>query len=101
MSHEHDTPQHTEPETNDVPLRGLARFFEICERNADKLFWGLCVICVVLFLADFFYHKHSYFSFENIPGFYGLYGLLAYCAIVLIAKVLRRPLRRDEDYYDA
>ena len=69
-------------------------------RNVDKIVWTLVAVCAVLFLADFFYHKHVHFAFENWIGFYGWYGFLAYCFIVLSAKALRRLLKRDEDYYD-
>lgn len=69
-------------------------------RNVNKIVWALAGACAVLFLADFFYHKHGHFDFENWIGFYGWYGFLAYCFIVLSAKALRKVLRRDEDYYD-
>jgi len=68
--------------------------------NVD-LIWKLVVAtCAVLFAADFFYHKHTYFDFEGWYGFYGVYGFVAYCLIVLTAKQLRKVLKRDEDYYD-
>ena len=69
--------------------------------NVTKLVWLLGIVCVALFLADFFYHKHSHFRFENWIGFYAWYGFLAYCFIVLSAKGLRKLIKRDEDYYDS
>ena len=78
----------------------LARFFDRCARHADRLYKALCIICAGLFGADFFYHKHGHFDFENIPGFYLFYGFIAYAVIVLSAKQLRKILQRDEDYYD-
>lgn len=81
-------------------MNTLARFFDACARNADRLYKALLIICIALFAAEFFYHKHGHFDFENIPGFYLFYGFVAYCAIVLTAKLLRKVLQRGEDYYD-
>jgi hypothetical protein len=70
-------------------------------RNVNKLIGVLIAVCVALVIVDAFYHKHVHLAFEeSFPVFYGVYGFLAYCAIVLSAKALRRLLKRDEDYYD-
>ncbi len=70
-------------------------------RNVNKLIGVLIAVCVALVIVDAFYHKHVHLAFEeSFPVFYGAYGFLAYCAIVLSAKALRRLLKRDEDYYD-
>lgn len=69
-------------------------------RNRDKVFYALCVLCTVLFAADFFYDKKGYFGFEAWPGFYAGYGFIAIIALVLLAKLLRRLVKRDEDYYE-
>lgn len=68
--------------------------------NVGKLVWAVYIACAGLFLADFLYHKHAHYAVENIPGFYGLVGFAALIGIVLIAKPLRKVLKRDEDYYD-
>ena len=69
--------------------------------NVTKLTRLLVIVCAALLLADFFYHKHTHFAFENWFGFYAWYGFLAYCFIVLSAKGLRKLIKRDEDYYDS
>jgi len=69
-------------------------------RNVDKVFWGLCGLCLALFVADAFYHKHAVFAFEAWFGFFGLFGFVACVFLVLIAKELRKVLLRGEDYYD-
>jgi hypothetical protein len=69
------------------------------KRNVDRLVWALALVCGALALADFLYHKHSYFPVENIPGFYGFYGFLMCAALVIAAKGLRVFLKRGEDYY--
>ncbi len=69
-------------------------------RNVYKLFWALVVLCIVLFAADAFYHKHVVFEFENWFGFFGLFGFGVSFALVLVAREMRKVLMRDEDYYD-
>lgn len=77
----------------------LARFFNGCIKHSNALFWMLCALCVVLFGADFIYHKHSSFDFQEWPGFYALYAVLAYAGIITIAKLVRLILKRDNNYY--
>jgi hypothetical protein len=69
-------------------------------RNVTRIVIGLAVLCTLALLADFFYSKHPFFSIERFPGFYGVYGFAVSFALVLVAKQLRRLLRRDEDYYE-
>lgn len=45
--------------------------------------------------------RHSYFAVESlIPGFYAVFGFIAYCGIVWAAVGLRELISREEDYYD-
>lgn len=69
-------------------------------RNVDKIFWGLVGVCALLTVPDFFYHKHTHFGWENWIGFYGLYGFVSCVGLVLLAKQMRKLLKRSEDYYD-
>ena len=69
-------------------------------KNVAKVFWGVVAVCVLLFAADAFYHKHVELEAESVFGFYGIYGFVACVALVLAAKELRKILMRDEDYYD-
>ena len=70
-------------------------------KNVDKIVYTLYAVCILLlFAADFFYHKHSHFAFEDLHGFYGWYGLIGSISLVLVAKLMRKVLMRDEDYYD-
>lgn len=62
-----------------------------------RVFYALCIILVV---ADFVVHRHIYVDFEKIPTFYALYGFVACVVLVVLAKVMRKGLMRDEDYYD-
>jgi drug/metabolite transporter (DMT)-like permease len=69
-------------------------------RNVSLVVRGLYLVCIVLILLDFIVHRHISIEWERFPGFYGLFGFIACVAIVLIAILLRKALRRREDYYD-
>ena len=69
-------------------------------KNVDKIVYGLYAVCVLLVLCDLFYEKHTYYSYEHVFGFHGVYGFVACVALVLAAKGLRLILKRREDYYD-
>jgi hypothetical protein len=60
----------------------------------------LIAACVLSVLADFFYHKHADYSFQEWIAFDAVFGFAAYVGLVTSAKGLRRLLMRDEDYYD-
>lgn len=67
--------------------------------SADKLFKILAVVCALLFLSEFTFHKHVIVAVENIPGFYGIFGFVMFMALILVAKMLRTIIKRPEDYY--
>ena len=69
-------------------------------RNVYIIIFLLVAVCVILFFADAFYHKHPHFEIENMFGFFGVYGFFVCVALVIIAKSLRTILMRPEDYYD-
>jgi hypothetical protein len=62
-----------------------------------RMFYGACLLLLVL---DFILHRHVIHAWERLPGFYAVFGFVACVTLVLIAKQLRRLLRRREDYYD-
>ncbi len=69
-------------------------------RSVDKIYWGLYLLCILIILPDFFYHRHVYFSWEGWTGFYGLYSFLSCFGLVILAKQIRKIVKRKEDYYD-
>ena len=69
-------------------------------RNVSLVVRGLYLVCIVLILLDFIVHRHVSVEWESLPGFYALFGFMACVAIVLISILLRKILRRGEDYYD-
>ncbi|WP_394132367.1 hypothetical protein [Shewanella maritima] len=74
-------------------------FFDKPE-NIQKILKVFYVICVLLVLADFIVHRHIYHNWENVPGFYAIYGFVGCVILVLIAKGMRKVLMKEEDYYD-
>lgn len=83
----------------DLPPIGRLFSALAAPKAAKTLFYALVVLCAGSFLADFLYHKHTYVSVENIPGFYALYGLFMTAGTVVLAKIWGRWVRRDQDYY--
>jgi membrane protease YdiL (CAAX protease family) len=70
-------------------------------KNIKRLLYALYVACALSVLAEFFIHRHVEHPFERVFGFYAIYGFVAIVVLVLVAKELRRLVRRKEDYYDA
>ncbi len=58
------------------------------------------IILALLLLVDFFIEKHSAFGFDGVPNFFAAYGFISCVLLVLIARVLRKFLMKDENYYD-
>lgn len=63
-----------------------------------RVFW---VVLLVLLIIDLLITKHPYFSWEEWPEFYAVYGFVACVCLVLASKYLLRPIvKRKEEYYD-
>ena len=58
------------------------------------------IICFLLVIADFIFHRHIGLEWENIPAFYAIYGFIACVVLVVIAKEIRKLVMRKENYYD-
>jgi hypothetical protein len=56
-------------------------------------------VCAVLALADPFVPRHPHWSWESWFAFYGIYGYVGCFGLVLAARLLRRVVMRDEDYW--
>ena len=67
--------------------------------NVTRLLRGLYLCCAILLLLELVVHRHIYHSWENLWGFYPLYGFVGCVVLVLIAKWMRTFLMRPEDYY--
>lgn len=69
-------------------------------QNIKRILYFLYGCCTLLFILDFVIHRHTANSWENLWGFYAIYGFVSCVALVLIAKWMRTFLMRPEDYYD-
>lgn len=67
--------------------------------SVNRVVKYLIGLCVVLFVADFIIHRHSYLSVESWYGFYPFAGFVAFTCIVLLARTLRLLILRKEEYY--
>lgn len=69
-------------------------------RNVSLLLRFFYAICALLFILDFFLHRHEVHEWDGITGFFAIFGFMAYVTIVLVAEQLRKMVKRKEDYYD-
>ena len=69
-------------------------------KNVKRLLNIFYSCCILLFALDFVIHRHIAHSWENLWGFYPIYGFIGCVILVLVATWMRSFLMRDEDYYD-
>lgn len=69
--------------------------------HRQRVYWAIVALFAVFVVASVLpYEHHPYFPFEQLPGFAGLFGLVACMGLVLAASWMRTYLTRAEDYYD-
>lgn len=81
------------------PKLGQRLLFLDDMKNVNRIVVGVYVVCGLLFIADFFYKKKTYFEVEYFFGFYAIYGFVMCALLVICAKGMRIFLMRDEEYY--
>lgn len=69
-------------------------------KNVKRVLHILYGCCALLFLLDFVIHRHVIHSWENLWGFYPIYGFVGCVVLVLVATWMRTFLMRSEDYYE-
>ena len=64
---------------------------------------GLAVVALAEIVLPFIFPGgHPHFSFERLPGWGSLYGLISCIAIIVVSKLIGKAwLMRREDYYDS
>ena len=70
------------------------------KKNKKRVRVFFYISLVVLFILDFFVHRHGHFSWETKPEFYAVYGFIAFVVLIFVAKIFRPLVKRKEDYYD-
>ena len=74
-------------------------FFEKTNRlKAILIVFG--VLCVGLFIIDFFVERYTYFDIEGLYNFYSIYGFVMFSIIIFGSRFLRFLLGRPENFYD-
>jgi hypothetical protein len=68
-------------------------------KNVNRVFAIICVFCFSLLIIDIFTRKHPDFPWEGYPDFYAVYGFLCCVMLVFAARILRKFIKRDENYY--
>ena len=69
------------------------------KKNVKRVIYALYIICALLFVLDFVVHRHASHPLDTMPGFYPLYGFVGCVLLVIIAKWLRKFIKRSEHYY--
>lgn len=69
-------------------------------KNIKRVLHILYGCCAVLLVFDFVIHRHVTHSWENLWGFYPVYGFVGCVILVFVATWLRTFLMRDENYYE-
>jgi hypothetical protein len=64
------------------------------------VFAGMLILSAGLFIGSFLVHPHEYFHFAEFPGFYAMFGFVAFGGVVLTGWPLRKLLGRPEAYYE-
>ena len=70
-----------------------------------RLFWAIYLVSLVLslILSPLLLHAdklHHHFSFQYLPEFFAVFGLVGCMALILIAKGMGIFISADEDYYE-
>ena len=95
----HDAPRPTGSALDEPSRPGERVYWLDSSRNVDKVFYGLCLLCILIAAGDLLVHRHVVFAAEAMFSFYGVYGFVACVALVLAAKELRKYIKRNEKYY--
>ncbi len=69
-------------------------------KNVKRLMSVFYILCVLLFVLDFVINRHVYHNWENLWGFYPIYGFVGCVVLVFVASWMRTFLMRPEDYYE-
>ena len=70
------------------------------KENVTKVAWALYATCASLVILEVFIHRHGDVGADNWFGFYAAYGFFGSVFLVMVAKQMRRLLKRPEDYYE-
>jgi len=63
--------------------------------------WTLifALLCALALLLELVIDRHLDLEIEGIFGFYPLYGFVSIVVLILLARILRSLVKREEGYY--
>ena len=70
------------------------------KKNRRRVIRWFYAALVFLLVVELFIPKHGHFAWEEMYGFFAVYGFIGCVALIFVAKGLRRIVKRKEDYYD-
>ena len=70
------------------------------KENITWIYRALWILGALLIGAELVIHRHEKLALAEFFGFYGIYGFIGCVILVVVAKVLRNFVMRQEDYYD-
>ncbi len=69
-------------------------------KKRNKFLLIFYIVAFIFFILDFFIHRHSPFKWEESFGFYVFFGFFSSAILILVAKMFRIVVKREEDYYN-
>ena len=73
---------------------------DVLKKLGQKALLSLGAGATVLIILEFVLHRHGKISFEDLPLFPAIFGLVGAVIVVVAGKVLKQVLSRGEAYYD-
>ena len=73
---------------------------EDLKKLGQKALLSLGAGAVVLIILEFVLHRHGKISFEDMPLFPAIFGLVGAVVVVIAGKIPMQLLKRGEAYYD-
>lgn len=70
-------------------------------KNVKRFLYVLYACCALLLVGDLVFHRHTLHHWEEVTGFYAIFGFVGCVVLVLIAKKMRILIMRSESYYDS
>ncbi len=80
-------------------MEGEPRRFLDRAQNVRWLLRFFYAICIGLLATDWLIDRHVAHAVEKLFGFYALYGFVSCWMLVIVAKQLRRLVKRGEGHY--
>ena len=78
-------------------MQWFVQKLSLLAKHPKRLVWVIASLGLALLIADFILWSLDFY--QEIPVWHGLYGFVMCVALVLGAKLMRRIVKRPENYY--